>query len=130
MGGSTPSPATTGSVAHQQSVRSDDPEGTRGSTSQTRPPALYVVGRADLPPGLRTAQIGHALIGWVLEHGAPPENLVVLQAKNEKHLWELLEQLNGSDRYAFHEPDLDDALTAIAVGPEHWRKLSSLPLLR
>ena len=88
------------------------------------------MGRSDLPVGLRTAQIGHALIGWVLEYGSPPENLVVLSVKGETELWELLRRLDGARRYAFNEPDLDDALTAIAVGPEHWKALSSLPLLR
>lgn len=66
----------------------------------------------------------------MLEYGAPPENLVVLAVKNEAALWALLKKLDGTRRYAFNEPDLDDALTAIALGPESWRKVSSVALLR
>jgi len=79
--------------------------------------------------GLRTAQVGHALIAWVLAYGAPPENLVVLQVPDLAALSALAERLEG-DIVRFHEPDLDGALTAIAAGPETWRALSSLPLMR
>lgn len=65
-----------------------------------------------------------------MEYGAPPENLVVLAVKNEAALWTLLKKLDGTRRYAFNEPDLDDALTAIAVGPECWREVSSIGLMR
>ena len=86
----------------------------------------------DLDVGLRTAQVGHALIHWVLEHGEPPDNLVVLQVPDEETLnrhWAALQVLEH--RYAaFFEPDLDDQLTALAVGPEAQKCLSSLPLLR
>lgn len=101
-----------------------------GSSPAPRVERLYAVARADLPVGLQTAQVGHALIGWVMEYGAPPENLVVLAVKNEEALWSLLKKLDGDRRYAFHEPDLDDQLTAIAIGPESWRKVSSVGLLR
>ena len=100
-----------------------------GSSPALRAPKLYAVTRADLPAGLRTAQVGHALITWVLAHGAPPENLVVLQVPDLAALHALAERLDG-DVVRFHEPDLDDALTAIAAGPDSWRALSSLPLLR
>lgn len=102
---------------------------TAGSIPAPRVDRLYAIARADLPVGLRTAQVGHALIGWTLEHGTPPENLVVLQVPDEDALRAILGRLDGRT-VAFHEPDLDDALTAIAAGPETWRALSSLPLLR
>lgn len=100
-----------------------------GSNPPSRVDRLYAVARADLRVGLRTAQVGHALISWVMEHGNPPENLVVLQVPNEDALREVLAKLDGRT-VAFHEPDLNDALTAVATGPENWRLLSSLPLLR
>jgi hypothetical protein len=94
-----------------------------------RPERLYVVSRADLGTGLRTAQVGHALIHWVLEHGCPPDNLVVLQVPNLEELHRCGARLTGRV-VSFHEPDLGDELTAVAAGPENWKQLSSLPLLR
>lgn len=100
-----------------------------------------MIGRADLPPGLRAAQIGHALIQWVLEHGQPPDNLVVLEVPDEEALLDYADACCGmtmdsrgtTTRYAlFHEPDLEDDPrgwhTALAVGPEGGRFLSRLPL--
>ena len=88
---------------------------------------LYVVTRKDLPMGLRTAQVAHAVGEWVLLHGRPPENLVVLAVSSRSEL----ERLTLAGRVVrFTEPDLDGELTAIAAGPECWRQLSSLPLLR
>ena len=51
---------------------------------------LYGIGRADLKPGLRAAQLGHALIHWVIRNGAPGDNLVLLQVRNEDALLDLL----------------------------------------
>lgn len=97
--------------------------------SRVREPRLYAITRADLPIGLRTAQVGHALIHWTLEHGCPPESLVVLQVPDLQALHRIHDLLAGRV-VAFHEPDLEDELTAVAAGPECWRALSSLPLLR
>lgn len=101
-----------------------------GAEPPSRPERLYAIARADLSVGLRTAQVGHALIGWTMEHGNPPENLVVLQVPNEEALHELMRRLDGHRVVAFHEPDLNDQLTAIAVGPECWREVSSIGLMR
>lgn len=90
---------------------------------------LFAVTRADLGHGLRAAQVGHALICWTLQHGRPPDNLVVLQVPGEAELHALEQRLAGARLVAFREPDLDGELTALALGPEAWRALSSLPLL-
>ena len=90
---------------------------------------LYAITRADLSVGLRAAQVGHALIHWTLEHGAPPDSLVVLQVPTLEALHRVHDRLVGRV-VAFHEPDLGDELTAIAAGPECRRAVSSLPLLR
>lgn len=100
-----------------------------GSIPPPRVERLYVIARADLEVGLRTAQVGHALIQWTLEHGRPPESLVVLQVPDLDALHRAHDRLDGRV-VAFHEPDLDDELTSVAAGPECWRALSSLPLLR
>jgi len=92
------------------------------------------VARADLAPGLAAAQVGHALITWVLAHGAPPDNLVVLAARDEAELLEVTRRasasVDGARVEVFREPDLDGEATAAAVDPRAWRALSSLPLLR
>lgn len=86
--------------------------------------------RADLPAGLRAAQAGHALIQWVLVHGEPPDNLVLLEVPDERALIEVLSLARREkfNHVEFCEPDLDDETTAVALGPQAWRRLSSLPL--
>jgi hypothetical protein len=80
---------------------------------------------------MRAAQVSHALIEWTCRFGRPPENLVVLQVPDEAALLALEEALAvDCRRHLFREPDLDDEATALSVGPEGWRRLSSLPLLR
>jgi hypothetical protein len=98
---------------------------------------LYVIGRADLPPGLRAAQIGHALVEWCIAHGdeartwhRTSNNLVLLEVADEGSLLELLGRLQteGFRTASFREPDCDDELTGIVVEPVAARLLSSLPL--
>ena len=90
---------------------------------------LYVVVRADLPPGLQCAQACHAARAF----RDPPdadENLIVLSAPNEEALRSLLLQAGPSAAVAaFHEPDLDGQLTAIALnGIDVPLLLAALPL--
>jgi hypothetical protein len=100
--------------------------------AKPREPKLYAVTRRDLPVGLRCAQVGHVLIAYALEHGpALPANLVVLEVADEAELFAVYQRAREADRaVTFFEPDLGGALTAIAVGPEAWREVSSLPLVR
>jgi peptidyl-tRNA hydrolase len=98
---------------------------------------LYVIGRADLDPGLRAAQIGHALVEWCLAHPEEAKlwhkesnNLVLLEVPDEHALLALLAQVRKAQfRVAsFREPDLDGQMTAFVVEPLAERTLSSLPL--
>lgn len=73
--------------------------------------------------------MGHALIEWTLEHGRPCDNLVLLQVADEAALAALAGRLRGRVML-FHEPDLGGQLTAIAAGPECWREVSSIGLMR
>jgi len=85
---------------------------------------LYIVTRADLRPGMRAAQSCHALSLYAKEH---PEdyarwmkgsnNLVVLEVDNEDKLVHLAWVAKQWDVLVsrFREPDLDHALTAIAL---------------
>lgn len=90
---------------------------------------LYVVVRADLPPGLQCAQACHVARAF---RDAPShdENLIVLEAPNEEALRSLLLQAGPTASCAaFSEPDLGWQLTAIALsGPKVPELVSSLPL--
>lgn len=98
---------------------------------------LYAITRDDLPPGLQAAQLGHALIGYVLAEPhragrwhAGSNNLVCLAVPDEAALRALAGGLigQGCPIFQFFEPDLEDQLTAIATGPKSQRFLSNLPL--
>jgi hypothetical protein len=54
---------------------------------------------------------------------------VLLQVPDEKELLALKEQANGCPASLFHEPDVDDDATALALGPEARKVISNLPLL-
>lgn len=98
---------------------------------------LYGIVRSDLGAGLQAAQLGHALIAFVLarpreaaQWHAESNNLVCLAAPDEPALAQLAVALIGAGLpvVCFHEPDLDGQLTAIATGPEAQRFLSNYPL--
>lgn len=96
---------------------------------ESRADRLYAIGRADLPVGARAVQCGHALIEWTLAHGRACENLVMLQVPDRLVLENLARRLSGRI-VLVHEPDMGGQLTAIAAGPECWRQVGSIPLLR
>ena len=100
---------------------------------------LYVAVRADLPPGLQMAQAVHAAFGFAHDH---PEitaewlrdsQFVVVVSVPDEHSLVSLAATAVSRELAtvlWHEPDIDDELTAIAIAPspEATRLCSSLPL--
>ena len=95
---------------------------------------LYVIVDENLHLGLKCAQSCHALRQFVAEHPEIDQqwheesnNLVVLQVENLSELADLLDE-EGYAISRFHEPDLGNALTAIAVEPRAWRKLSWIRL--
>lgn len=98
---------------------------------------LYIVVRADLPPGARIAQSIHAALQiaaecpslvacWLRDSG----NLVVLEAADEPALVALRARAValGIPASLFREVDLGGAATALALGPGARRMVSSLPL--
>ena len=92
---------------------------------------LYVVVRADIPAGLQLAQACHVTREFTRAHPEEDvgENLVVLAAKSEPELQELFTDARSvCPRTAFYEPDLDGAMTAVALVGEARRLLSSFPL--
>ncbi len=128
VGGSIPSGPMVSGLAARRSSTIRDEDGGEGSIP-SRTDRLYAITRADLPVGARAAQVGHALIGFTTLYGSPCENLVVLQVRDKEALEKLSVRLNGRV-VCFREPDFGDELTAIAAGPECWRALSSIPLMR
>jgi len=114
-----------------KSGRTTDDSG-RGRTAPAST-KLYAIGRTDLSPGLRAAQLGHACITWTVTYGTPPENLVLLEVPDEAALDALMWNLAGLaplfPLVAFYEPDLGGEHTALATAhPDAHRALSSLPL--
>lgn len=98
---------------------------------------LYIVTRADLPPGAQIAQSCHALRAFVEAHSeldrawhAAGGNLVCLSVPAKGELIDLLTEANfdGLAVAAFHEEDFGGELTAIALEARAKRMLRPLPL--
>lgn len=105
------------------------------SSTLARSIKLCVVGRRDLPAGLRAAQMAHAVAAFALERREEADewsresnNLILLEVDDEACLASLVQRLleDGEDLICFREPDRGDELTAVATLA--WRRLSSLPL--
>lgn len=134
--GASPSSAV-GLVGAECASESNDLATVGATPARTaRAPKLYAIVRVDLPKGLQCAQVGHALIEWT-SYYTPPDNLVVLQIANEEQLVALHARLldfakrdHSSKPVLFREPDLGGEATAIAAGPDAWKLLSHLRLLR
>ena len=98
---------------------------------------LYLITRANLPAGLRASQFCHVLREFVsdypetdLEWFRDSNTLVLLEVADEKALEELVIKgvQDGQQCSLFMEADLDNSLTAIAMGPGAKRLLRSLRL--
>lgn len=96
---------------------------------------LYLVTRRDLSPGLRTAQLCHAVHEFLREHPIHAQRwyeesrtLVCLEVDDEQSLTELAGRCHGIEASLWREPDLDDALTSIAIGPRGSRLCRNLRL--
>jgi len=85
-----------------------------------------VITRSDLEPGYQMVQSSHAAIQYVFEHPECAKNwfensnyLGFLSVMNEQELIALSEQAAEKDiKFSiFREPDIDNAITAIALEP-------------
>jgi peptidyl-tRNA hydrolase len=98
---------------------------------------LYVIVRADLSPGQQAVQCCHAITDFAFEW---PEIyrewyhtsnvLALLSVPDRPALKRLIERadLQGVSWSCFTEPDLHDEGTAVVLGPEGRKLVSSLPL--
>ena len=98
---------------------------------------LYLVTRSDLSRGQRAVHLAHSLHTFESEHRTAYESwrdesqtLALLEAPNEHALRDLLERAGwtGVPAAGFKEPDLDNALTAVALGPAGKRLCRRFPL--
>ncbi len=98
---------------------------------------IYIVVRPDMPPGLQAAQACHAMREFVDRHPAidrkwfrESNNIVILNARSFDQLGQLVLQACAAEvaHAPFYEADLDDELTAVAIGPAGTKLVSQLPL--
>jgi peptidyl-tRNA hydrolase len=98
---------------------------------------LYLIVRADLPIGLQAAQAVHAQREFVHDYAEQEgewykesNTVVILNAENIDGLKALATKAieQGIPCSAFCEIDLDNSLTAIALGWQAKKLVSSLPL--
>lgn len=86
--------------------------------------------REDLPPGLQAAQAVHAAIGFALAHPSLiPETVILVGVPDEEALAVLMGEAFSYATFAVREPDLGDALTALAMEPSAAIYCRGLPLL-
>lgn len=82
---------------------------------------MYVLVRKDLPLPQQVVQACHASIEAAKQFQFPndPPNLVLCGVKGERQLHDASNRLleHGIRYYGYHEPDLNDQLTAVATEP-------------
>ena len=85
-----------------------------------------MITRSDLAAGYQAVQSIHAAIQFKFEHPEISQNwfeksnyLGLLSVSNEAELMQLIDQASrkGIKFAVFREPDIDDQITAIALGP-------------
>lgn len=95
---------------------------------------LFIIVKSTLSAGLKAAQAVHAAVAFTqafpekTAQWQPDNNVVVLEHESMPALADMLEAL-GLSLVRFHEPDLDDALTAICVEPAAKRHVAKLKLV-
>lgn len=100
---------------------------------------LYIITRSDLSPGYQAVQSIHALREFINDHPEIDNQwylnsnyLGLLSVKNEYDLKELMIKASakGIRVSVFREPDIGDAITAIAMEPSRDSKklCANLPL--
>ncbi len=87
---------------------------------------LYVITREDLKPGYQAVQAVHAAIDFIFKYPDISRNwhdisnyLVILSVPTESELKRTAQTLTAANLLfsPFHEPDIDNQLTAIAIEP-------------
>lgn len=98
---------------------------------------LYIVTRSDISPGYQAVQSCHALRLFTEEHPMIDEQwyknsnyIALLSVNDEKSLLSLVQKATnmGYCVSVYREPDVDDAITAIAIEPASKKLLRNIPL--
>jgi peptidyl-tRNA hydrolase len=100
---------------------------------------VFLVTRADLKPGQQAVQAAHALTEFIFQHPTEAHRwkqesntLVMLVVPDEERLRQMIEKAlqRGIYHSIFQEPDLENALTAIAFAPGDlsYKLCSGIPL--
>lgn len=91
---------------------------------------LYVLTDNQLEPIYAAVQGGHCVAQWLIEHpeGDWKNNYLIYLAADVNKWKDILDSI-GIDYSSFHEPDLNDRLTAIA-STDIKRLVKGLPLLK
>ncbi len=77
---------------------------------------LYVIIDESLQPVYGCVQGGHAVAQYLLEFGQESwENEYLIYLYGDTEYWKYVLTMRGMKFAEFHEPDLDDKLTALAV---------------
>ncbi len=88
---------------------------------------LFLVTRKDLSPGARASQLVHGVVEFCRLHPEGSDDwytrsntVVLLEVENESALSVLRDEALAQQvqMAEFREPDLDDALTCVVLGPE------------
>lgn len=95
---------------------------------------LYVVGRADLPAGLRVAQMFHAARAYASEFPHVESDwyrrsntIVLLEVPDRQALEDLLYKATDITHAGFEEEGIEGP-TALCLGPDARKLVSSIPL--
>ena len=99
---------------------------------------MYIISRADLPPGLQAAQAAHAAFEFSVQHPEVMRTwnknstyLILLSVSSYDELLDVLDIIvdSGAPHAVMIEPDLGHEHTAVAVGPHPVNaQFSHLPL--
>jgi peptidyl-tRNA hydrolase len=96
---------------------------------------LYLVTRRDLPPGLRAAQLCHAVHEFLRDHPSQSalwyeqsRTIVCLEVQDEAALHALVSRCSDTEVSVWREPDLANEVTAVAIGPRGARLCRNLRL--
>ncbi len=90
---------------------------------------MYIVTRTDLSAGMQLAQVAHVAIEHAAEYEVD-DTVIVLTVPDEVSLCRLAlnSVYRGYETTWFEEPDLDGAITAIAIHAAAKSLLKKLPL--
>jgi hypothetical protein len=97
---------------------------------------LFVLVRKDLGRSAKAAQAVHGASGFVVKHGTavwPNEIIVLLAVRDEADLirWAVRLARCSTHLYEWHEPDMNNELTAVAAFGEAVEcAVAELPLLK